>query len=54
MLDSIYHMTFKLLNAFFVRKRRYFAIFYATFKWTSLCNFIKSINQFYCMVLFHS
>ena len=37
MLDSIYHTTLKLLeNGTFGVKTKYFAIFYATIKWTSL------------------
>ena len=35
-LDSVYHMTFKLLkNQIFGVKTQDFAIFYATYKWTS-------------------
>ena len=61
MLDSIYHITLKLLETHFGMKTSNFSIFYATLKWTSLCNDFKSVNhyilvvyQFYCLDLFHS
>ena len=43
MLDSTYHMTLKLVkSSIFCEKTQDFAIFYATFKWTSLRNITKS------------
>ena len=45
MLDSIYHMTLKLLNRFFGVKTQDFAIFCATLKWTSLRNVTISVNH---------
>ena len=46
-------MALKLKSHFWC-KHEYFAIFYATLKCTSLGNIAKSVNQFYCMVLYHS
>ena len=43
MLDSIYHMTLKLLKNHLSIKMENFAIFNATQKWTSLCNLTKSV-----------
>ena len=44
MLDYIHHMTLNLLkNYIFYVKKQDFAIFYATLKWTSLCNVTKSV-----------
>ena len=45
MLDSIYHMTLKFLRSHFWHETHGFAIFYATLKWTSLCNVTKSVNH---------
>ena len=45
---SIYHMTLILLNnRSFWYKCQNFAIFYATFKWTSLHNVTKSVNNWW-------
>ena len=45
MLDSIYHMTLKLLrNSIFGVKHHDFALFY-TLKWTLLRNFTKTVNH---------
>ena len=45
MLDSIYHMTLKLLRYhIFGVKTQDFAIFYTTLKWVSLHNVTKSVN----------
>ena len=46
MLDSIYHMTLKLLkNSIFGVETEDFAIFYAMLKWMSLRNITKSANH---------
>ena len=46
MLDSIYHITLKLIkNSIFDVKMQDFAIFYATLKWMSLHNVTKSVNH---------
>ena len=46
MLDSIYHMSLRLLkNQNFGVKTSKFSIFYATLKWTSLCYVTKSVNH---------
>ena len=46
MLDSIYHMTLKLLtNSIFDVEAQDLAIFYAMLKWTSLRTVSKSVNH---------
>ena len=46
MLDSIYHMTLKLLkNHILGVKKHDFAIVYATLKWMSLHNVTKSVKH---------
>ena len=46
MLDSIYHMTLEVLKkSHFDVKMQYFAIIYATLKWTSLRNVTKTVNH---------
>ena len=55
MLDSIYHMTLKLLlNHFFALKMLRFCHIYAKLLRTSLHSITKLCNRFNCMVLFHS
>ena len=50
MLDSFFHMTLKFL---FGVKTQHLAIFYATLKWTSLSNVIKSVNPSGLLILLH-
>ena len=46
MLDSIYHMTLTLLKKrIYGVKTQYFAIFYSTFRWTSLPKVTKFVNH---------
>ena len=46
MLDSIYHMTLKLLKYSILGvKMEDLAIFSATLKWLSLCNVTRSVNH---------
>ena len=54
MLDSIYHMTFKILkNQIFGVKTSRFCHLLSKVIIKSLRN-VKSVNQFYCMALYHS